>query len=169
MTSVVFKHSIRFDVALSCYKNQLITHNALWSQNEMHRKHFSFSAPSIWNSLPLPLRSCDSVFFFRKLLKTRLFHPWTSCPTGAYMDFGLASFWPSPEAEFFDHASLVDPACSITSAWGPPWHFLRAVKWKRNSLIIMLLLFSIQNRFYFDVAVSLKYNTFIVWWSIMAI
>ena len=39
------------------------------------RRSFSFSAPSIWNSLPLPLRSCDSVSSFRKLLKTHLFPP----------------------------------------------------------------------------------------------
>src|SRR6476469_7114698 len=35
----------------------------------MGRSSFSFSAPSIWNSLPLPLRSCESVSSFRKLLK----------------------------------------------------------------------------------------------------
>ena len=39
------------------------------------RRSFSFSAPSVWNSLPLSLRSCNSVCSFRKLLKTHLFPP----------------------------------------------------------------------------------------------
>lgn len=34
---------------------------------------FSVAAPSIWNSLPLDIRQCDSVSVFRKQLKTHLF------------------------------------------------------------------------------------------------
>src|SRR6476469_1763663 len=37
-------------------------------KSALSRRYFSFSAPSVWNSLPLSLRSCDSVSFFRKLL-----------------------------------------------------------------------------------------------------
>ena len=44
-------------------------------KSSLGQRSFSFSAPSIWNSLPLPLRSCDSVSSFRKLLKTHLFPP----------------------------------------------------------------------------------------------
>ena len=39
-------------------------------KSSLGRISFFFSALSIWNSLPLPLRSCDSVSSFRKLLKT---------------------------------------------------------------------------------------------------
>ena len=37
------------------------------------RRSFSFSAPSVWNSLPVSLRTCNSVYSFRKQLKTHLF------------------------------------------------------------------------------------------------
>ena len=39
------------------------------------RRSFSFSAPSVWNSLPLCLRTCNSLPSFRKQLKTYLFPP----------------------------------------------------------------------------------------------
>ena len=39
------------------------------------RRSFSFAAPSIWNSLPLTLRSPQSLSSFRAALKTHLFPP----------------------------------------------------------------------------------------------
>lgn len=39
------------------------------------RHSFSFSAPSVWNSLPLDLRLCSSLSQFRSQLKTHLFPP----------------------------------------------------------------------------------------------
>ena len=37
------------------------------------RGGFSYAAPSVWNSLSGQRRACDSVFSFKKLLKTELF------------------------------------------------------------------------------------------------
>ena len=37
------------------------------------RRSFSFSAPSVWNSLPVSLRSLTSIASFRSSLKTYLF------------------------------------------------------------------------------------------------
>src|SRR6478609_5638022 len=56
-------------------------------KSSLGRRSFSFSAPSIWNSLPFPLRSCDSVCSFRKLLKTYPFQPLSSHSAGAYLNF----------------------------------------------------------------------------------
>ena len=39
------------------------------------RRSFSFSAPTVWNSLPLHLRSCTSLSMFLSGLKTHLFPP----------------------------------------------------------------------------------------------
>lgn len=39
------------------------------------RRSFSFAAPTIWNSLPLHLRSCSSISYFCNKLKTHLFPP----------------------------------------------------------------------------------------------
>jgi hypothetical protein len=39
------------------------------------RRSFSFAAPTIWESLPLHLRSCQNLDSFRSLLKTHLFPP----------------------------------------------------------------------------------------------
>jgi len=39
------------------------------------RRSFSFAAPSIWNSLPLALRSCPTLPLFLSSLKTHLFPP----------------------------------------------------------------------------------------------
>jgi len=39
------------------------------------RRAFSFSAPTVWNSLPLSLRTCDSISAFRSKLKTHFFPP----------------------------------------------------------------------------------------------
>ena len=39
------------------------------------RRSFSFAAPSIWNSLPLALRSCQTLPVFLSSLKTHLFPP----------------------------------------------------------------------------------------------
>ena len=39
------------------------------------RRSFSFAAPSIWNSLPLPLRSCPTLPLFLSFLKTHPFPP----------------------------------------------------------------------------------------------
>ena len=39
------------------------------------RRSFSFAAPSIWNSLPLVLRSCPTLPLFLSSLKTHLFPP----------------------------------------------------------------------------------------------
>ena len=40
------------------------------------RRSFSFSGPTVWNSLPLELRQCRSFGFFCSKLKTHLFPPW---------------------------------------------------------------------------------------------
>jgi len=37
------------------------------------RRSFCFTAPTVWNSLPLELRCCNSLLTFRKNLKTYLF------------------------------------------------------------------------------------------------
>src|SRR6476469_5797948 len=39
------------------------------------RRSFSFAAPSIWNSLPVAIRTTDSYLSFRSALKTHLFPP----------------------------------------------------------------------------------------------
>ena len=39
------------------------------------RRSFSFAAPTVWNSLPLSLRSCPSLPLFLSALKTHLFPP----------------------------------------------------------------------------------------------
>jgi hypothetical protein len=39
------------------------------------RRSFSFSAPTIWNKLPLSLRNTKSPLAFRSQLKTHLFPP----------------------------------------------------------------------------------------------
>ena len=39
------------------------------------RRSFSFAAPTVWNSLPFHLRSCDSLSVFCSQLKTHLFPP----------------------------------------------------------------------------------------------
>ena len=41
------------------------------------RRSFSYAAPSVWNSLPLHIRTSSSLTSFRSLLKTFLFPPWT--------------------------------------------------------------------------------------------
>jgi hypothetical protein len=43
--------------------------------SENGRRAFSFSAPTVWNSLPLHLRSCTSQPIFLSGLKTHLFPP----------------------------------------------------------------------------------------------
>ena len=40
------------------------------------RRSFSFSGPTVWNSLPLELRQCRSFAVFCSKLKTHLFPPW---------------------------------------------------------------------------------------------
>jgi len=44
-------------------------------RSENGRRSFSFAAPSIWNSLPLSLRSCPTLPLFLSSLKTHLFPP----------------------------------------------------------------------------------------------
>jgi len=39
------------------------------------RRSFAFAAPTIWNSLPISLRSCSSLAIFHSNLKTHLFPP----------------------------------------------------------------------------------------------
>ena len=39
------------------------------------RRSFSFAAPTVWNSLPVQLRSCSCITKFCSLLKTHLFPP----------------------------------------------------------------------------------------------
>ena len=88
-------------------------------KSSLGRRSFSFSAPSIWNSLPLSLRSCDSVSSFRKQLKTHLFPPWIfflPAPTWILNLHRFLTFFLS-----WKHLILparVDPAGSIVSAWG---------------------------------------------------
>ena len=41
--------------------------------NNSGKKAFSFYGPSVWNSLPLSLRTCDSYKRFKQNLKTHLF------------------------------------------------------------------------------------------------
>src|SRR5580692_2895161 len=44
-------------------------------KSQIGRRSFSFSAPTVWNSLPLSLRSSPSLDFFLSRLKTHLFPP----------------------------------------------------------------------------------------------
>jgi hypothetical protein len=44
-------------------------------KSQIGRRSFSFSAPTVWNSLPLPLRSSPSLDLFLSRLKTHLFPP----------------------------------------------------------------------------------------------
>ena len=44
-------------------------------RSSMGRRSFSFSAPTLWNSLPLEIRSCTCFLTFRNKLKTYLFPP----------------------------------------------------------------------------------------------
>ena len=44
-------------------------------KSTLGKRAFSFSAPSIWNSLPLSLRMCTSISTFRSQLKTHFFPP----------------------------------------------------------------------------------------------
>jgi hypothetical protein len=44
-------------------------------KSEIGRRSFSFSAPTVWNSLPLSLRSSPSLDLFLSRLKTHLFPP----------------------------------------------------------------------------------------------
>ena len=39
------------------------------------RRAFSYAAPTLWNSLPVALRECTSLYSFRSMLKTYLFPP----------------------------------------------------------------------------------------------
>ena len=43
------------------------------SRSKLGSRAFSVSAPSLWNSLPIEIRLSDSVFSFRKKLKTYFF------------------------------------------------------------------------------------------------
>jgi hypothetical protein len=54
-------------------KKHLLVIPRIASQNG--RRAFSFAAPTIWNSLPLHLRSCTSLPIFLSGLKTHLFPP----------------------------------------------------------------------------------------------
>ena len=57
------------------------------------KRSFSFSAPTIWNSLPLALRTCTSISTFRSQLKTHFFPPWTLYKAGlSTWIFGLIPF-----------------------------------------------------------------------------
>ena len=47
--------------------------NIPFMKSEIGRRSFSFAAPTIWNSLPLALRSASSITAFRSALKTFLF------------------------------------------------------------------------------------------------
>ena len=42
-------------------------------RSEVGRNSFAYSAPTIWNSLPQPLRDCTCLTTFRKQLKSHLF------------------------------------------------------------------------------------------------
>ena len=58
----------------------LYVHMQQWQAiNVLYAKHgersFAFAAPTIWNSLPLYIRSCTSNTTFRALLKTHFFAP----------------------------------------------------------------------------------------------
>ena len=44
-------------------------------KSQIGRRSFSFSAPTVWNSLPLSLRSSPSLDLFLSRLKTHLFPP----------------------------------------------------------------------------------------------
>lgn len=44
-------------------------------RSSMGRRSFSYSAPTVWNSLPLSLRVCTSLNSFCSMLKTHLFPP----------------------------------------------------------------------------------------------
>ena len=44
-------------------------------KSEIGRRSFTFSAPTVWNSLPLSLRTATSLSSFRSSLKTHLFPP----------------------------------------------------------------------------------------------
>jgi hypothetical protein len=53
-------------------KNLLVVPNI---KSVRGQRSFSFAAPTIWNSLPLHLRLCNSLSVFRSLLKTHLYPP----------------------------------------------------------------------------------------------
>ena len=57
--------------ALRSSSQQLL--NVPFTKSEIGRHSFSFAAPTIWNSLPLALRSMSSIITFRSALKTHLF------------------------------------------------------------------------------------------------
>ena len=44
-------------------------------KSKQGKRAFAFAAPTIWNSLPLHLRTCTSITTFHALLKTYIFPP----------------------------------------------------------------------------------------------
>jgi hypothetical protein len=54
----------------SASKNLLV---APFIKTEMGRRSFSYSAPTVWNSLPQHVRDCETLPTFKKKLKTHLF------------------------------------------------------------------------------------------------
>ena len=52
---------------------QLLLHEPKFNLKTYGSRAFSVCAPRLWNSLPLKIRSCDSIDTFKKKLKTHLF------------------------------------------------------------------------------------------------
>ena len=60
-------------------ENFTVALNDMFSGDRVHvclhttNRSFSAAAPALWNNLPLPIRSAQSIEVFKSLLKTHLF------------------------------------------------------------------------------------------------
>ena len=82
--------------------------------SENGRRSFSFAAPSVWNSLPLSIRSLNTFSTFRSALKTHLFP--------ALKLLSLPPFFTKSTSAFHGLSSCV--TCSlVVSGWGMTWEF----------------------------------------------
>ena len=66
-------HAGQSDASTSAMASQSDSEDSSTSEEE--DMVVSFAAPSIWNSLPLPLRTCPTLPLFLSSLKTHLFPP----------------------------------------------------------------------------------------------
>ncbi len=64
---------------ISCLLQSLLLHVPRLRLKTKGDRAFSVAAPRLWNSLPLHIRSCDSLDCFKSVLKTHLYAVAYSC------------------------------------------------------------------------------------------
>ena len=52
---------------------QLTQHSTIRTLQSASNRTFTYVAPSLWNNLPIPMRTCDSLQVFKKSVKTYLY------------------------------------------------------------------------------------------------